>query len=1198
MGACIHRGVSTIHPASTSASAACAHPLPIIAAPTNPPHECLPAMRPGTPPSRHDSQVVAVGSPAAAPQYRSNLTPPPRPRPTMVASAPPTMSASPSWPHGAAPTSYVSPSVSTTTTASDDRHYLGVNAASQPQSQSQSPTQTRSRSQSQSTQQQQHPQKGGHPSNGGDSTERGRLANAVQSRSDPTLLSHRALPHCNLDRHNRQRVVIVGGGFGGAFVAKELAKNFMALDVVLIDTKEYFENTSAIFKTFTDPVETPPQCLQVKHAAHLQYAEFVHGEVVDADSQSVWVNIDMQTQIRIMYDFLVIATGVTYPIVKEKGETQEFRAEWMLNEAKKIEKASSVIIVGGGATGIEFAANMASKWRGLNVKIIEHHLLLPRYPPLVRDYVTQNLQSVGVTVLCGHHVESINAIPNGNGFYVITDKSHRLEADLVFMCTGGIPNSGFMERNFPQCLTTTGHLMVNNHLQLENFSHIFVLGDVCNIDEEKMAERAMDQATVVAKNIKRLSRQRPPISTYHPYKSPMMVLSLGPNCAIAFAGGHPIAGGAVAATMKRYMDMITHKLFPERAIFQLPIQPKLKNRHARPMVDGHPVDSNLRSDPLFCIGLVNFTESRVGVKVTKRLIQLRVPLRLSMHSMAIKDVAKVLSNQSSDLVDLLTYDSALPDQIRTSVKGIKVMIYVLRSDNEDKALEEMALFLQYAKSGGVSHIIYIREHCTNTHNYCRLTLRGEDMVSNSTIPFTIVRHDKEFNNQLLLQSKPQVLLQRCLMLPIESERISWLDINDIADAVVNIALKPDLHSGQVNIAKILSNVLQEQVRYLPIQPEISEAKMVSSQRPRADCEMFLCTQRKTSQLNNLQQLIGREPSTFLSWVTSKVGLLNEHSENQQLCGRDIELLLKNPLRGNESYMEIDAREIILGEQVGSAAHGTVYKALFQNTPTALKVFNTSAYEKQLDFFRKGASLACLLRHPNLIVAMGACTHLPTLCIVYEWMPRGSLETLLSQDTTPLSLSVQVRMALCIAKGLAFLHSVGVVHQEYFLLILSSNLLLTQGMQVKIADYGTALPVRYRKGKLSGSPQYIAPEVLTGSKPSTSSDVYSFGIVLWQIATRKSPWNGCNNPFVVIETVVSGKRLPLDKEQPLYPLIMSCWDQQAQNRPTAHQAQMVLERMKVPSTSRPTYTTPTNADRPDLMNKLLFREADTTTQSHL
>ena len=163
--------------------------------------------------------------------------------------------------------------------------------------------------------------------------------------------------------------------------------------------------------------------------------------------------MDSATKIRIYYDFLVVASGVTcvfctiffhicsYPIAKEKGQTQDFRIDWMLHESKKITNASSVIVVGAGATGIELATNVAAKHHGVAVKIIEQEDLLPRYPSLVvlrigffqlkkvRDYVIQQLQSLGITLLTNHKVENIET--NGTGYYVSTNKSKKLEVFLL-----------------------------------------------------------------------------------------------------------------------------------------------------------------------------------------------------------------------------------------------------------------------------------------------------------------------------------------------------------------------------------------------------------------------------------------------------------------------------------------------------------------------------------------------------------------------------------------------------------------------------------------------------------------------------------------------------------------------------------------------------------------------------------------------
>jgi len=392
------------------------------------------------------------------------------------------------------------------------------------------------------------------------------------------------------------------------------------------------------------------------------------------------------------------------------------------------------------------------------------------------------------------------------------------------------------------------------------------------------------------------------------------------------------------------------------------------------------------------------------------------------------------------------------------------------------------------------------------------------------------------------------------------------------------------------MAKILSVILQEEVRYLPIQTEIFEEKIYKSDKKiaKAGCDMFPCTlQSHTRDSDDLKVLLGREPTSFVCWVTTKLGISRDEQKNlNELLNRGgIELLIQKYLQGNELQMEIDSSDLILGEQIGSGAHGVVYKALFQGMPTAVKKFN-NVYANKLQDFVQEASLGCLLRHPNLVTAVGACTKLPDLCIVFELMPRGSLDQLLVQDSTQLTLPLQIRLALDVARGLCFLHAAGVVHRD----IKCSNLLVTQGMQIKITDFGTALPIRYTKDEqsLTGTPQYIAPEVFTDFQYTIASDMYAFGIVLWQLATRRSPWSSYPNLYMIVDAVLQGKRPPIEKENTLYPLITSCWDQLPSNRPSAHDVFAALGRLRIPWIPRSGYTTPNNTNRPDLMTKLLTK----------
>lgn len=88
--------------------------------------------------------------------------------------------------------------------------------------------------------------------------------------------------------------------------------------------------------------------IQVKHEKHLSHTEFLLGEVTKVTATTVVVSIENATSVILQYDFVVVASGISYPLLKEKNQTVNFRADWLQQQANALASAKNVDIVGGG----------------------------------------------------------------------------------------------------------------------------------------------------------------------------------------------------------------------------------------------------------------------------------------------------------------------------------------------------------------------------------------------------------------------------------------------------------------------------------------------------------------------------------------------------------------------------------------------------------------------------------------------------------------------------------------------------------------------------------------------------------------------------------------------------------------------------------------------------------------------------------
>ncbi|RZC66312.1 hypothetical protein C5167_009996 [Papaver somniferum] len=256
---------------------------------------------------------------------------------------------------------------------------------------------------------------------------------------------------------------------------------------------------------------------------------------------------------------------------------------------------------------------------------------------------------------------------------------------------------------------------------------------------------------------------------------------------------------------------------------------------------------------------------------------------------------------------------------------------------------------------------------------------------------------------------------------------------------------------------------------------------------------------------------------------------------------------------DSSDYEIMWEELTVGEEIGRGACGTVYHGMWCGSDVALKVYYKFEYsEDLLQTFRQEVLLMKKLRHPNVLLFMGAVTSPENLCIVTEFLPRGSLFQLLQRGSCKLDKRRRVLMALDIARGMTYLHSRNppVVHCD----LKSSNLLVDKNWTVKVGDFGISRlkNATYLTGKSGrGTPQWMAPEVMRSDPSDEKSDVYSFGVILWELSTQRIPW-GTLNSFQVIGAVgFMDQRLdiPKDTEPQWASLIESCWHSEPKCRPT-------------------------------------------------
>uniref|UniRef100_A0A8C5EUM1 non-specific serine/threonine protein kinase n=1 Tax=Gouania willdenowi TaxID=441366 RepID=A0A8C5EUM1_GOUWI len=284
-------------------------------------------------------------------------------------------------------------------------------------------------------------------------------------------------------------------------------------------------------------------------------------------------------------------------------------------------------------------------------------------------------------------------------------------------------------------------------------------------------------------------------------------------------------------------------------------------------------------------------------------------------------------------------------------------------------------------------------------------------------------------------------------------------------------------------------------------------------------------------------------------------------------------------RDSSDDWEIPEGQISLGQRIGSGSFGTVFKGKWHGD-VAVKMLNVTApTPQQLQAFKNEVGVLRKTRHVNILLFMGYTTK-PQLAIVTQWCEGSSLYHHLHIIETKFEMIKLIDIARQTAQGMDYLHAKSIIHRD----LKSNNIFLHEDLTVKIGDFGLATVKSRWSGshqfeQLSGSILWMAPEVirLQDKNPySFQSDVYAFGIVLYELMSGALPYSNINNRDQIIFMVGRGylspdlskvrsncpkamKRLMADclkkkrEERPLFPQILASIELLARSLPKIHRS---------------------------------------------
>eukprot|EP00794_Sanderia_malayensis_P009658 gene9658-10646_t len=233
------------------------------------------------------------------------------------------------------------------------------------------------------------------------------------------------------------------------------------------------------------------------------------------------------------------------------------------------------------------------------------------------------------------------------------------------------------------------------------------------------------------------------------------------------------------------------------------------------------------------------------------------------------------------------------------------------------------------------------------------------------------------------------------------------------------------------------------------------------------------------------------------------------------------------------------------EVIGTGEFSEVYKGIYGSQEVAIKKLRDDSEAAQA--FLSEASVMTTLRHTNLVEFKGICFHKKDLYILTEYCSKGALlDYLRSRGRAMISQDQQREFARDICSGMCYLEERKIVHRD----LAARNVLLGEDMTSKVADFGLAKNLEQDVGTEKFPVKWTAPEAIKSKTYSTHSDVWSFGILLWEI------YSFGRNPYPrvplkdVSEKVEKGYRMEIPEGCPntMYILMQQCWSYRPSKRP--------------------------------------------------
>jgi NADH dehydrogenase FAD-containing subunit len=350
------------------------------------------------------------------------------------------------------------------------------------------------------------------------------------------------------------QIVIIGGGPAGVDASMTLS-NLLSVrndvQITLIEKRDRYFHSIGALRAMVDTSFTPKILIpydDVFQGASNVELKFATVQSIDFDARSVCFSATSSSsssssssnnnndnhQETLHYDYLIMATGSSYPApIKPANDNHQDITKEFSETAKNISQAERILVIGGGAVGVELAGELKAFYPEKKIMLLDanNELLSNQNVPKLRPAIKKALLKHGVELFLGHRLKDRFTNHQFGTKRLETDQGLVIESDAQLICVGMKPNIDLMTD--PQCLKKGRFIKVKDTMEVdgpsEKYKNVFVLGDASNHPTPKLAYWAGEQGKHLAKGISEHILNDEPFKPFLVPPKEILIIPLGPN---------------------------------------------------------------------------------------------------------------------------------------------------------------------------------------------------------------------------------------------------------------------------------------------------------------------------------------------------------------------------------------------------------------------------------------------------------------------------------------------------------------------------------------------------------------------------------------------------------------------------------------------------------------------------------------------